>query len=307
LRVWILESQSENAPNPSYALTAAASTTLAAASMTLEADSMTLVGELRTMTRGCVTFILTALLLALPAAAEESPHPPGYYLFLESTVATADAADWASAVAQAAAGHARHPQGRVWSAYRKLTGGPDETVRFFFPLDRMGDLDEWRSQNEILTMSLGADRARAVISDLDLAVESGDRILSYSAKLSRPWPESHAPRYAWMEEVTVDDGKMVEYASLAKRLVGAFDEAAEEVYWVVYGTAIGGDSSRLLYIYGFDRFAELDLWSSRLEVLEQTLVEGESARLLAAIQAISETRSSLWQLEPELSRSEKEQ
>ena len=251
--------------------------------------------------------LMAALLLALPVAAQESTDPPPYFLLLESSVTPANAADWASAVTQAAASHARHPQGRDWAAYRQLTGGPDETVRFFFPLDRLGDLDEWRSHREILTMTLGADRARAVISDLDLAVESGDRILSYSAKLSRPWPDFWAPRYVWVEQVTVADGSMVEYASLARRLVGAFDKAASDVYWMVYGTAIGGTSSELLYLYGFDRFAELDAWSSRLEVLGKTMAEGEAARLLAAIEAISETRSSVWQLEPELSQYGEEQ
>ena len=71
-----------------------------------------------------------------------------------------------------------------------------------------------------------------------------------------------------------------------------------------YGNAIGGDSSGLLWIYGFDQFAEIDTWSSRLEALSGSLGDSEAARLLAAIEAVSESTVSLWQLEPHLSQLE---
>ena len=82
--------------------------------------------------------------------------------------------------------HAKHPEGNVWAAYRKLTGGPDETVRIFFPLNRLGDLDEWVSNRQVLHQALGSDRARIVLEDLDLAESPTERLLSYSDKLSRP-------------------------------------------------------------------------------------------------------------------------
>jgi hypothetical protein len=267
---------------------------------------MTSAGEERTVTSARITITLVALLLPLRSNGQETPGPPRFLLLVESTVATEDSADWAGALAQAAAGHARHPKGRAWAAYRELTGGPDESVRFFFPLQRMAELDDWKSNREVLTRSLGPDRAGAVLEDLDLAADSGERVLSYSGKLSRPWPDFQAPRYLWVEEFLVAEGRMVEYASLAKRLVDAFEQAGESTYWVAYGNAIGGDSSELHFYYGFDAFAELDSWTSRLEVLDDIMAEGEAGRLLAAIEAISETRSSLWQLEPELSQLEGE-
>ena len=50
----------------------------------------------------------------------------------------------------------------------------------------------------------------------------------------------------------------------------------------------------MLYIHGFEKFAEVDAWPSRRETLA------------AAMGAISETTTSLWRLEPELSQLEGE-
>jgi len=253
----------------------------------------------------CTT--LAALLLALPIAGQESTaKPPAYFFMLESTVAQDDAGDWADAVALTAKAHAKHPKGNFWAAYSELTGGPDETVHFFFPLNRLGDLDEWQSNRKIINQSIGRDLGRIAISDLELASDSSERILSYSAKLSRPWPDLQAPKYAWVAQVHVADGKMTEYAALAKRVAKAFEESDSEGYWVVYGNAIGGDSSELVYFYGFDRFAEIDDWDARLEALAKSMADGEAERLVAAMEAVSETTTSLWQLEPDLSQFEGE-
>jgi len=213
-----------------------------------------------------------------------------------------DSADWADAVAMATRAHAQHPEGNLWAAYRKLTGGPDETVRFFFPLNRMGDLDAWPPNRQILTETLGKDRARIVLADLDLANEVGERVLSYSGKMSRPWPIFAAPKYVWVDEVKVADGRMVEYAALVQRVVRAFAEHDSKGHWVVYGNAIGGDSATLIWMYAFEQFAEIDAWESRLEALAKALPEGEAERLVGAMEAISESISSLWQLEPALSQ-----
>lgn len=70
-----------------------------------------------------------------------------------------------------------------------------------------------------------------------------------------------------------------------------------------YGNAIGGDSSGLLWIYGFDQFAEIDAWDTRLETMSKAMTEGGAAGLVAAMEAISESTSSLWQLESLLSNS----
>lgn len=215
-----------------------------------------------------------------------------------------ESGDWAEALSIAAKAHAKHPDGNIWATYRKLTGGPEETVRFFFPLNRMGDLDEWRSNRQILIETMGKDRARIVLDDLDLASEVGERVLSFSDKMSRPWPNFQAPKYAWVEEVTVTDGKIVEYAALAQRVVRAFGEHDSKGYWVVYGNAIGGDKATLIWMYGFEQFAEIDAWESRLEALAKALPEGEAARLVAAMGAISESTTSIWALEPHLSQLE---
>jgi len=250
--------------------------------------------------RICLAFAL--LLVALPISSQEPPAPPEYFFLVASSVAQEDVPDWIDAMALTAKAHAKHPEGHSWATYRELTGGPGEAVRFFFPLNRLAELDEWPSNRQVLTEILGKDRARIALSDLDLASDAAESIISYSSKMSRPWPDFQAPKYAWVEEVRVADGKMVQYAALAQRVVHAFDEHSGDGYWVVYGSAIGGDSSTLLWMYGFDQFAELDAWESRLAVLDKSMGEGEAGRLVAAMEAISESTSSIWQLEPALSQ-----
>lgn len=252
------------------------------------------------LARASLTVALTAL--AAPATSQEASTPPAYMLLSESTVLQEDSADWADALALTAKAHAKHAQGNTWVSYRKLTGGPHETVRSFFPLDRMGDLDTWVSNRQVVQQALGPDRARTVLQDLDLVETSSERVLAYSEKLSRPWPNFSPPRFAWVEEVRVEDGKMVEYAALAQRIVRTFEDHGSDGYWVVYGNAIGGDSSTLLWIYGFDQFAEIDAWESRLEALAKAMPAGEAGRLIAAVEAISEATTGIWQLEPALSQ-----
>lgn len=249
-----------------------------------------------------LSLVLALLLLAVPAASQEAAAPPEYFFLVASSVAQEDASDWSAALALTAKAHAKHPDGQSWVTYRELTGGPDEAVRFFFPLNRLAELDQWSSNRQVLTEILGKDRARIVLSDLDLAGDSGESILSYSSKLSRPWPNFQAPKHVWIEEVRVADGKMAEYAALAQRVVRSFNDQASEGYWVVYGNAIGGDSSTLLWMYGFDQFSELDAWESRLSVLDESMGEGDAARLVAAMEAMSSSTTSIWQMEPALSQ-----
>jgi hypothetical protein len=277
-------------------------TLVAADLMTSEGVSMISVGRKMTTTAVRISLVLSLLMVAVPVLSQESPAPPDFFLLSESSVMHSDSADWADAVAMAARAHAKHPEGNVWAAYRKLTGGPEETVRFFFPLNRMGDLDEWRSNHQILTEAMGKDRARIVLEDLELASENDEKVLSYSRKMSRPWPNFKATKYAWIEEVRVADGKMVEYAALVQRVIRAFAEHDSQGYWVIYGNAIGGDSSTLIWMYGFEQFAEIDAWESRLEALAKAMPEGEAARLVAAMEAISESTTSIWQMEPSLSQ-----
>ena len=69
-----------------------------------------------------------------------------------------------------------------------------------------------------------------------------------------------------------------------------------------YADAIGGESSELVHFYGFDAFAEVDSWPSRREVLSAALGERDGGRLASALEAITETTTSLWKFEPKLSR-----
>ena len=248
--------------------------------------------------------VLCAIACAFTVPAVGTAGPPTHVYLVESKVSTEEGARWAAAVAETAAAHAGHAQGSSWAAYRKLTGGPEETVWFFFGFDEMAELDGWASSRRILIDALGSEAGRKVLADLDLERQSSDRIISLKGEMSRPWPDgpNDPPANLWVVEVEVAPGKLIEYAALWKRLTRAYDGFDARAVWFTYGNTVGGDRSKHLVFYPFDRFAEVDDWPSRIEVLTRASGAEEAARLAAALDAITKTTKSLWHLEPALSQ-----
>jgi hypothetical protein len=173
-----------------------------------------------------------------------------------------------------------------------------------FPFNSMADLDKWVSNRQILYETFGQERGQLALEDLELARDSSEHIVAYSAKLSRPPESVGASKILWVVEVEIEEGSMVEYSALALRVKKAYEQVGGEQTWLVYGNAIGGDRSQLTYLYGFDEFASLDDWPSSMEVLTAAYGEKEAARLLAALESLTRTRTSLWALESELSQLE---
>jgi len=248
--------------------------------------------------------LLVVVLIAVSSAvsAQETTGVSTYLYLAESEVPKTHIGTWTTAVATLVRAHDEHPQAITWSAYRELTGGPDVNVTFARAFDKLADLDEWASNRKILVDALGPLEGSAVKDALTAGVSSTDRVLTFVAEISRPGPGGVAPKYLWVATVRVADGKMTEYAALAKRVRRAFDQHAFDLKWLCYANAIGGESSELLFFYPFDAFSEVDSWPSRREVLAATLGDHEGARLASAIEAITETTTSLWKLEPRLSR-----
>lgn len=236
------------------------------------------------------------------AGAQESPGAPPFFLVAEGEVGKSAIGPWSKAVAALVDAHDVHPDGATWAAFRELTGGPDVRVSFFHGFSKMADLDEWTPNRRILVDVLGPVEGGAVKDTLSRGVVSSDRVMTLVEVLSRPWVGAEPPKYLWVASVTVADGKMTEYAALAKRVRRAFDQHADGVHWLCYANAIGGEDSQLFYYYGFDAFAEVDSWPSRRSVLTAAHGERDGGRLASAIESISETTTSLWKLEPELSR-----
>ena len=248
--------------------------------------------------------LLAVVLIAVSSTvpAQESAGGSPYLFLAESEVQKTHIGTWTMAVAALVKAHDEHTKGTTWSAYRELTGGPDVNVTFAHGFGKLADLDEWTSNRSILVDALGAQRGAAVGDALTEGVNSSDRVLALVEELSRPRSEEAAPKYLWVATVRVADGKMTEYAALAKRVRRAFDQHGTNVQWLCYANAIGGESSELLYFYPFDAFVEVDSWPSRREVLASALGDREGARLASALEAVSETTTSLWKLEPQLSR-----
>jgi len=247
----------------------------------------------------CVGFLALASGLA---AAQEAPGAPPYFLVVDTEIEKIAVGAWSRAVASLVDAHDRHPHGASWAAYRELTGGPDVRVDFYRGLTGLADLDDWTSNRQVLVDVFGPVAGAAVKDALAEGVTSSDRVVARVDELSRPWTGTDPPRYLWVAEVRVAEGKMTEYAALAKRLRRAFADNAPEMRWFCFADAIGGERSKLVYYYGFDTFAEVDGWPSRRGVLAAALGDVEGARLASAIEAITETATSLWRFEPELSR-----
>jgi len=236
------------------------------------------------------------------AVAQEAPGAPPYFLVVEGEVDKAVVGPWSEAVVSLIEAHDAHPNPAMWAAFRELTGGPDLRVRFFHGFSRLADLDDWTSNRRILVEVLGPVEGGAISDVLARGVDSSDRVMTLVEDLSRPWTGTAPPKFLWVVTVRVADGKMTEYAALAKRVRRAYERHAADPRWLCYANAIGGESSELSFYYGFDTFAEVDTWPSRREVLAAAHGEREGARLASALESITETTTSLWKLEPELSR-----
>lgn len=254
------------------------------------------------MKRSVICAVVVVIMASGLATAQEAPGAPPYFLVVDGEIEKAAIGSWSQAVASLIEAHDAHPDGTMWATFRELTGGPDVRVSVFHGFSKMADLDDWTPNRRILVDVLGPAAGGAVKDTLARSVDSSDRVMTLVDELSRPWTGGKPPNYLWVATVTVADGKMTEYAALAKRLRRAFDGHAGDVHWLCYANAIGGAGSELTYYYGFDAFAEVDLWPSRREVLAAALGDREGARLASALEAVSETTTSLWKLEPELSR-----
>jgi hypothetical protein len=250
--------------------------------------------------------MLLLLLVPLPAPAgdvdEHAGHEP-FLFVIDARVEPPVAATWTTAVRRTAEAHAGHARGNVWAAYRSLTGGPDAEFRFVFPLRKLGDLDGWQSNRQILVEAFGNDLGKRVAKELDLDAESSDRILALSEQLSRPAPGDvpAAPRHVWAARVTIEKGKMTEYAAVMRRVLKAYEKSEGGPYWLAYASAIGGADNEILYLVPFERFAELDDWPLDGEALAEAYGETEAARLGEALSGIARSRSRIWRLAPGLS------
>lgn len=254
------------------------------------------------MKRSVISAFVVVVMVSGGAAAQDAPGAPPYFFVVDDEIEKAVIGPWSEAVVTLIEAHDAHPKGTMWATFRELTGGPDVRVRFFHGFSKMADLDDWTPTRRILVDVLGPVEGGAVKDALGRGVESSDGVMTLVEGLSRPWSGSEPPRYLWVATVRVADGKMTEYAALAKRVRRAFDTHAQNVHWLCYANAIGGESRELTFYYGFNSFAEVDSWPSRRDVLASAQGERDGARLASALESITETTTSLWKYEPELSR-----
>jgi len=248
------------------------------------------------------TVIAAALVLvaAFAGADEDSGSPPFLYV-VDAEVEKMHIGGWTDAVKALIRAHEGRSDGASWAVFRELTGGPQVDVMFFRGFSTMAELDGWPVTRRVLVDALGPVEGGAVKDALERGVDSSDRVMSRVDELSNPWISRDPPRYLWVATVVVAEGKMTEYAALAKRVRRAFEDQVGDLRWICYANAIGGERRELSFFYGFDTFSEVDRWPSRREVLATSLGDRMGERLASAIESITETTTSLWKLEPDLS------
>jgi len=249
-----------------------------------------------------ILMAVLVLVFSVSAVAHDGPGSPAFLFVVEAEIEKAQIGSWTTAVRSLIAAHDAHADGSNWVVFRELTGGPKVGLTFFRGFSKMAELDEWPSNRKILVDVLGPEKGGGVKEELTRGVESSDRVISRVDELSNPWTSHDPPKYLWVATVQVADGKMTEYAALSKRVRRAFEEHADDMWWMCYANTIGGDNSELIFFYGFDSFSEVDSWPSRREVLATSLGASTAERLASAIESITQTTTSLWKLEPELSR-----
>ena len=178
------------------------------------------------MKRSVICAIVAVITATGFAVAQEAPGAPPYFLVVDGEIEKASIGPWSEAVVALIEANDAHPDGTVWATFRELTGGPDVRVSFFHGFSKMADLDQWTPTRRILVDVLGPVEAGAVKDALGQGVDSSDRVMTLVDDLSRPWTGTEPPKYLWVTTVRVADGKMTEYAALAKRVRRAFDSHA---------------------------------------------------------------------------------
>ena len=246
--------------------------------------------------------VVLLVLVAGFSGSDEGPGSPPFLYVVEAEIEKPHIGMWTAAVRTLIGAHDAHPDGASWAVFRELTGGPDVELMFFRGFSKMAELDHWPSNRRVLVDVLGPVEGGSVKDVLERGIDSSDRVMSRVDELSNPWTSHDPPKYLWVATVMVAEGKMTEYAALAKRVRQAFEEQATDLRWICYANAIGGDAAELTFLYGCASLAQVDGWASRREVLAAFLGDRDGERLASAIEAITETTTSLWKLEPELSR-----
>jgi len=252
------------------------------------------------MVRAIPLLMIVCVFAGLPAIAQEGPPP--YLFVIESGMKAADVPIWTMAMRDVATAHAESDNGNAWAAYQSTTGGPDTRFRFYIPLRKLAELDNWASTREVVIGALGADAGKAALRVLDAADYAADRLAAYNAPLSRPPAPRVAPyRHIWVLTVQIRKGKLIEYAALMRRVKRANDAHDDGAHWAAYADAIGGEVDTVELYFPFDRFAELDAWPGTPEILASHYGADEAARILEALDGISEATSQIWSLVPSLS------
>jgi len=256
--------------------------------------------QVRRVFLATVVCVLGSALVA-PALAQDGAADPFPFLFtLEGEIEPDMMAEFSEAVGKIVEAHQQHDNGNMWSAYAPLTGGGSPMFRFFIPLQKIGDMDGWTPNPQILGEVHGPEAAGEIIDALGACWAPASSLLAFNPAVSNPNPDwsGGAPRFAYYLRVSVTSAMIREYFSLAQQMAQAHRTHEDGLHWVGYMNAIGGEGREIHYFIGMDKLGEMDAWPLNAQVMIDSLGAEAWQKLQKRFNEIASVHSEILVLSP---------
>jgi len=117
--------------------------------------------------------------------AEPGPAVPKYLWLIHFQVEPTKIGEFMALNEKFGEAHAAHEKGFNWSVYNNLIGGDGAQFWYFIPFEKMGEIDDWASGQEILVGHFGQDAADAISTKLAEVAKSRSAILTWIPGMSR--------------------------------------------------------------------------------------------------------------------------
>ena len=258
---------------------------------------------LLTLTGVCLSLLVATSGLAQEEAEKEGPRYPFFYL-IKNKVDPGMMPQYRVAIGQILAAHNQHENGNLWAAYTPLTGGPHSKFYYFLPMDKMGTMDGWTPNMQVVTEAMGAEAAGSVFQTINEAAEAWDMVLGYNEKLSRPPadPGPAVPNFLWLAHFQVEPTKIGEFMALTDKFSEAHAAHEKGLNWSVYNNVIGGDGVQFWYFLPFEKMGDIDGWASGQEILVGHFGQEGADAISTKLAEVAKSRSVILTWVPGMSR-----
>ena len=134
---------------------------------------------------GRTIFVSLALVLGLGSAALAQPESSGWHEIRIIQVKPDMVGEYTAAIRDIVVAHQKHDQGVQWAAFSSFTGS-GTTYSYYILMEKIGDMDAWLPNPQILAEAHGAKKAAKIIKTLAECSEGAVRLLAPNAAVSNP-------------------------------------------------------------------------------------------------------------------------